>query len=104
MTDVTFIPTREGWLYLAVLIDLYTRLIVGWSMKDRPNQELVNEALMMAVEQRRPKPGLIHHSDQGILYSSGSYLELLNRYAMVRSMSGKGTAMIMRWLKAFSVR
>lgn len=90
VTDVTFIPTREGWLYLAVLIDLCTRLIVGWSMKDRPNQELVNEALMMAVEQRRPKAGLIHHSDQGILYSSGSYLELLNRYAMVRSMSGKG--------------
>jgi len=90
VTDVTFIPTREGWLYLAVLIDLYTRLIVGWSMKDRPNQELVNEALMMAVEQRRPKPGLIHHSDQGILYSSGSYLELLNRYAMMRSMSAKG--------------
>jgi len=90
MADVTFIPTRAGWLYLAVLIDLYTRLIVGWSMKDRPNQELVNEALLMAVEQRRPKPGLIHHSDQGILYASGSYVALLNRYAMVRSMSGKG--------------
>ena len=74
VTDVTFIPTRSGWLYLAVMIDLYTRLVVGWSMKDRPNQELVNEALMMAVEQRQPKPGLIHHSDQGILYSSGSYL------------------------------
>ena len=59
-------------------------------MKDRSNQELVNEALMMAVEQRRPKPGLIHHSDQGILYSSGSYLELLKRYGMLRSMSGKG--------------
>ncbi len=73
VTDVTFIPTRSGWLYLAVMIDLYTRLVVGWSMKDRPNQELANEALMMAVEQRRPKPGLIHHSDQGILYSSGSY-------------------------------
>lgn len=71
VTDVTFIPTRSGWLYLAVMIDLHTRLVVGWSMKDRPNQELVNEALMMAVQQRRPKPGLIHHSDQGILYSSG---------------------------------
>ena len=90
VTDVTFIPTRSGWLYLAVMIDLYTRLIVGWSMKDRPNQELVNEALMMAVEQRRPKPGLIHHSDQGILYSSGSYLALLKKYGMLRSMSGKG--------------
>jgi putative transposase len=77
-------------LYLAVLIDLYTRLAAGWSMKERPNQELVNEALMMAVEQRRPKPGLIHHSDQGILYSSGSYLALLKKYRMLRSMNGKG--------------
>jgi putative transposase len=90
VTDVTFIPTRSGWLYLAVMIDLYTRLIVGWSMKDRANQELVNEALMMAVEQRRPKSGLIHHSDQGILYSSGSYLALLKKYGMLRSMSAKG--------------
>jgi putative transposase len=90
VTDVTFIPTGAGWLYLAVMIDLYTRLVAGWSMKDRPNQELVNEALMMAVEQRKPKPGLIHHSDQGILYSSGSYLELLKKYGMLRSMSGKG--------------
>lgn len=90
VTDVTFIPTRSGWLYLAVMIDLHSRLVVGWSMKDRPNQELVNEALMMAVEQHRPKPGLIHHSDQGILYSSASYLALLKKYAMLRSMSGKG--------------
>jgi putative transposase len=90
VTDVTFIPTRSGWLYLAAMIDLHTRRVVGWSMKDRPNQELVNEALMMAVEQRRPKPGLIHHSDQGILYSTGSYLALLKKYGMVRSMSGKG--------------
>jgi transposase InsO family protein len=90
VTDVTFIPTRSGWLYLAVMIDLFTRLVVGWSMKDRPNQELVNEALMMAVEHRRPKPGLIHHSDQGVLYSSGSYVELLKKYAMVQSMSAKG--------------
>ena len=90
VTDVTFIPTRSGWLYLAAMIDLHTRLVVGWSMKDRPNQELVNEALMMAVEQRRPDPGLIHHSDQGILYSTGSYLALLKKYGMLRSMSGKG--------------
>lgn len=90
VTDVTFIPTRSGWLYLAVMIDLHTRLVVGWSMKDRPDQQLVNEALMMAVEQRRPRPGLIHHSDQGILYSSGNYLALLKKYGMLRSMSGKG--------------
>ncbi len=90
VTDVTFIPTRSGWLYLAVMIDLHTRLVVGWSMKDRPNQELVIEALMMAVQQRRPKQGLVHHSDQGILYSSGSYLALLKQYGMLRSMSSKG--------------
>ena len=90
VTDVTFIPTRSGWLYLAVMIDLHTRLVVGWSMKDRPNQELVNEALMMAVEQRRPKPGLIHHSDQGILYSSGQLYSVAEKYGMLRSMSGKG--------------
>jgi putative transposase len=90
VTDVTFIPTRSGWLYLAVMIDLFTRLVVVWPMKDRPNQELANEALMMAGEQRRPKPGLIHHSDQGILYCSGSYLALLKKYGMLRSMSSKG--------------
>src|SRR5262245_23981655 len=90
VADVTFIPTRAGWLYLAVLVDLYSRLIVGWSMKDRPHQELVNEALMMAVEQRSPKPGLIHHSDQGRLYASTIYAKLLSRFGMVASMSRKG--------------
>ena len=59
-------------------------------MKDRPNQELVNEALLMAIEQRAPKPGLIHHSDQGILYAGRKYLDLLTRYGIIRSMSGKG--------------
>jgi putative transposase len=90
VVDVTFIPTRAGWLYLAVLVDLYSRLVVGWSMKERPNQELVNEALMMAVEQRRPEPGLIHHSDQGRLYASTIYTQLLSRFGMVPSMSRRG--------------
>jgi putative transposase len=76
------------------MIDLHTRRVVGWSMKERPNQELVNEALMMAVEQRRPKPGLIDHSEQGILYSSGSYLALLKQCRMLRRMSARATAMI----------
>jgi len=88
--DITFIPTRAGWLYLAVLIDLHSRLVVGWSMKDKPKQELVNEALLMAVEQRRPAPGLIHHTDQGRLYASTIYTQLLSRFGMVRSMSRKG--------------
>lgn len=90
VADVSFIPTRSGWLYLAVVIDLYSRLVVGWSMKERPNQELANEALLMAVEQRHPEPGLIHHSDQGILYGSTLYRQLLSRYGMIQSMSRKG--------------
>ena len=90
VVDVTFIPTRAGWLYLAVLVDLYSRLVVGWAMKERPNQELVNDALMMAVEQRSPEPGLIHHSDQGRLYASTIYAQLLSRFRIVPSMSRKG--------------
>jgi len=83
MADITFIATRSGWLYLAVLIDLYSRMVVGWSMKNRPRQELVSEALLMAIEQRQPTAGLIHHSDQG-------FVELLKRHGMMRSMSRKG--------------
>ena len=90
MADVTFIATRAGWLYLAVLIDLYSRLIIGWSMTERPNQELVNDALSMAIERRKPKPGTIHHSDQGVVYNGSSYIERLRCHEMVRSMSGKG--------------
>jgi transposase InsO family protein len=75
---------------LAVLIDLYSRLIVGWSMKERSNQELVNEALLMAIERRGPKPGLIHHTDQGRLYASTIYTQLLSRFGIVPSMSRKG--------------
>jgi transposase InsO family protein len=88
--DITFIPTRAGWLYLAVLIDLCSRVVVGWSMKDQPKQDLVNETLLMAVEQRRPEPGLIHHTDQGRLYASTIYTQLLVRFGMLRSMSRRG--------------
>ncbi len=90
MADITFIGTRSGWLYLAVVVDLYSRLVVGWSMKQRPTQELVSEALLMAIEQRQPMAGLIHHSDQGIQYASNHYVELLRRHGVVRSMSRKG--------------
>lgn len=90
VADITFIATRSGWLYLAVIMDLCSRVVAGWSMKERPTQELVSEALMMAVEQRRPCRGLIHHSDQGIQYSSGLYLRLLERHGVERSMSRKG--------------
>ena len=88
--DVTFVSTREGWLYLAVLIDLYSRRVVGWSMGERLNEPLVTAALTMAIEHRNPKPGLIHHTDQGIVYAAGGYRAILNGHGMIPSMSRKG--------------
>ncbi|WP_440030641.1 DDE-type integrase/transposase/recombinase, partial [Chromobacterium amazonense] len=64
-TDITYIPTREGWLYLAVVMDLYSRVIVGWAMDGRMTRELVMDALRMARFRRKPAPGLLHHSDRG---------------------------------------
>ena len=87
--DVTFISTREGWLYLAVMIDLYSRKVVGWSMSDRNNQTLVLNALHMAIEHRKPKPGLIHHTDRGQLYAAMEYRNTLEQYEMKASMSRK---------------
>lgn len=88
--DITFIPTRQGWLYLAVVLDLYSRRIVGWAMSARPDSQLVLDALTMALTHRRPAPGLIHHSDQGIQYSSGVYQACLKTRGLVPSMSRKG--------------
>lgn len=88
--DTTFIPTREGWLHLAVLIDLYSRRVVGWAMGDKINQMLANDALMMAIEHRKPMPGLIHHSDRGVLYGTASYQAILNHHGMIQSQSRKG--------------
>jgi transposase InsO family protein len=88
--DITFIPTRQGWLYLAVVLDLYARRVVGWAMSARPDSQLVLDALTMALIHRRPAPGLIHHSDQGIQYSSGVYQACLTANGLVPSMSRKG--------------
>ena len=88
--DITYIPTAEGWLYLAVVMDLYTRMIVGWSMDARMTKDLVINALRMAYFRRRPKPGLIHHSDRGSQYCSHDYQALLAEYGMISSMSRKG--------------
>jgi putative transposase len=90
MGDITFIPTRDGWLYVAVLLDLYSRRVVGWSMSDRINPQLVIDALQMAIQARRPTPGLIHHSDQGVQYSASIYQTMLRAHGMVCSMSRKG--------------
>lgn len=88
--DITFIPTRKGWLYLAVVLDLYSRRVIGWSMSHRINQPLTIDALTMAIRQRSPEPGLIYHSDQGIQYSGTMYQTILKTYDMIASMSRKG--------------
>jgi putative transposase len=88
--DVTHIPTREGWLYLAVLIDLYSRQVVGWCMSRSNDTELLLGALNMAIAQRRPLPGLIHHSDQGRTYAGKTYQQRLAEAKMLPSMSRKG--------------
>ena len=89
-SDITYIWTQEGWLYLAVVIDLFSRKIVGWSMSSRMKASLVCDALTMAIWQRSPKAGLIHHSDRGSQYASDSFKKLLNQHGILGSMSRKG--------------
>lgn len=88
--DITYIWTSEGWLYLAVVIDLYSRKVVGWSMGSRMKAQLVCDALTMAIWQRKPKAGLIIHSDQGVQYASHQYRRILRLHKFVGSMSKKG--------------
>jgi transposase InsO family protein len=91
LTDITYIPTREGWLYLAAVLDLYGRRIVGWAMSDRMTADLTISALKMAIRQRQPGAGLIHHSDQGSQYTDGTYQLLLKDHGIRASMNGVGT-------------
>ncbi len=88
--DLTYIPTRAGWLYLAVLLDLYSRRVVGWSMSERQTTTLVVEAWRMAWAQRRPAARLLHHSDQGNQYTASLYRTVLTRRGVVLSVSRKG--------------
>ena len=89
-SDITYIWTLEGWLYLAVIMDLYSRGIVGWSMAERLTSPLVRDALQMALQQRRPPVGLLHHSDRGSQYAAGDYQELLTKNGILCSMSRRG--------------
>jgi transposase InsO family protein len=89
-SDITYIPTGEGHLYLAVVIDLHSRQVVGWAMTSRLNSELVTTALDQALRRRSVQPGLMHHSDRDCLYQSAAYKHLLAEYEMVASMSRKG--------------
>jgi putative transposase len=88
--DLTYIWTDEGWLYLAVVLDLFNREVVGWAIKERMTVDIVTEALTMAWLRRRPEPGLIHHSDRGSQYASDAFQTKLREYGMRCSMSRKG--------------
>jgi len=89
-SDITYIGTDEGWLYLVAVIDLYSRQVVGWSMKEHMQASLVSDALRMAWFRRRPEPGLIFHSDRGSQYCSHEFQNALKEYGMKSSMSRKG--------------
>ncbi len=88
--DLTTIATRAGWLYLAVVLDLYSRRIVGWAMSAKPDRHLAVTALTMALARRQPRPGLLHHTDQGPQYASLAYRRLLEQRGIMASMSRKG--------------
>ncbi len=92
LADITYIPTAQGWLYLAAVLDLGSRRIVGWSMAASLTAKLALDALKMALGRRRPGPGLLHHSDRGMQYACEPYRELLARHGVVQSMSRAGNA------------
>jgi len=90
VSDITYIWTAQGWLYLAIVLDLFSRQIVGWAISKRINRQLVINAARMAILKRRPKPGLIFHADRGSQYCSAEFQKLLNDYHLISSMSRKG--------------
>jgi transposase InsO family protein len=90
VADITYIPTHEGWLYLAVVMDLYSRKIIGWSMSGKITADLVENALRMALYERQPDPGLLHHSDRGVQYASEQVRQILAANHIAVSMSRTG--------------
>jgi putative transposase len=93
LADISYIPTDEGWLYLAAIEDLATREIVGWSMADHLRAELCTDALVMALQRCQPEPGLIHHSDRGGQYAAEPYRRVLGRHGIEQSMSRRGNCL-----------
>lgn len=89
VADITFVPTRGGWLYLAAVLDMYSRQVAGWAMGERADQALASAALRMALQRRQPGTGAIHHSDQGSQYTSGAYRRQLQEAGLIASMSRK---------------
>jgi transposase InsO family protein len=90
VTDVTYVFTREGWLYLAAILDLFSRRVIGWAVSEHNDRPLALEALNKAVALRNPDPGVIHHSDRGSVYASGDYRGALDQLEATKSMSRKG--------------
>lgn len=90
VADFSYVPTAEGWLYLAAVLDLFSRRLVGWAMSERQDQELVEAALRMALARRQPRSDLLHHSDQGSQYAAEGYADLLTQHGITVSMSRKG--------------
>ena len=88
--DITYIKTKQGTMYFATVIDLYSRKVVGWSMDDTMKVSLVNDALLMAIKRRNPSEGLIWHTDRGSQYASYEHKDLLKKYGIIQSMSRKG--------------
>ncbi len=88
--DITYLATAEGWLYLAVLLDLCSKKVVGWAMSEHLDTSVALAALRMALERRQPPPGLVHHSDRGVQYASDAYTDALQAYGLVPSMSRRG--------------
>ena len=88
--DISYVWTAEGWLYLAIVLDLFSRRIVGWSLSDRMKTGLAMDALQRAIDLRKPPPGLIHHSDRGSQYCSADYRRLVKSHGLIASMSGRG--------------
>lgn len=97
MTDITYIRTRQGWLYLAVVLDLYARKVVGWSMKPPLSRELALDALLMAVWRRKPTQPVLVHSDQGSQYGSDDWKRFCQAHNLQPSMSGAAIAGTTRW-------
>jgi transposase InsO family protein len=90
VSDITYVPTGEGWLYLAAVLDLASRRVVGWAMRPTLEAELALSALRMALTTRHPRPGLLHHSDRGVQYACGEYRALLAAHTIEASMSRLG--------------
>ena len=90
VSDITYIATERGWLYLAVFLDLYSRMVVGWALSRSLSSQMVRMALQRAIRRRRPEVGLIIHSDRGVQYACKDFRQMLNKHDFVQSMSRKG--------------